>query len=249
MTTEHKTATAVHAALKQAGKATRVFFKHIPEAANDELPLVSSARTLLDTAKARKIKTQAEYEAVAADLLAIAALTRQVETERKAITSPVDAAKSELQAFFKGPAEFLVEATKINKAIMADYLERKAAKEAGQAAKQALKAEQLNSEADAAVAAGDLAKAAKLRQRAAAAGSKAIGEGSKVEGIATSQTYSAEVFDLQALIFAVAEGKAPAESLQANASWLNKHAQALKRDFNLPGVRLVNGTRIAARPS
>jgi len=61
----------------------------------------------------------------------------------------------------------------------------------------------------------------------------------KVEGISFQTRYSAEVFDLMALIKAVAEGKVPIVALEANTVFLNRQAVALRAEFKYPGVRVL----------
>jgi len=234
-------------ALKLAGKATTKFFKQVGPAANDNLPLVLSVNEVLDSARACKIKTQDQYEAVAAELQRIAALKKQVEAERVGITGHIDSAKKAVQQFFKGPAEFLADAEKLLKDAMAAYLQDLEVKAAKKAAATTDKVAELYDQADAAQRAGDHAGATKLRARAARLGTLNAAPDTKVDGIAASDTYSAQVADLMELVKAIAKGKAPIEAISANESWLNKQAQQLKHDFKLPGVQLVPGKRIAAR--
>jgi hypothetical protein len=61
----------------------------------------------------------------------------------------------------------------------------------------------------------------------------------KVDGISFQTRYSAEVFDMAALIKAVAEGRAPQIALEANTVFLNRQAVALKSEFKCPGVRVL----------
>ena len=73
-------------------------------------------------------------------------------------------------------------------------------------------------------------------------------EAQKVSGISGRVTYSAEVYDLKALIAAVAEGKAPIESLQADTKFLGAQARAFKKAGELyPGVASIASRGLAAR--
>jgi hypothetical protein len=67
----------------------------------------------------------------------------------------------------------------------------------------------------------------------------------RVEGVSFRDTYTAEVFDLMALVRAVATGLAPITLLQVNTTALNGMARALKNALALPGVRVISG-RVAA---
>lgn len=66
-------------------------------------------------------------------------------------------------------------------------------------------------------------------------------------GISTSQRWRAEVTDLKALCRAVAAGQASIEFVQPNLVALNALARAMKSTLNVPGVRAVAETTVAAR--
>ena len=61
----------------------------------------------------------------------------------------------------------------------------------------------------------------------------------KVAGISHSISYRAEVEDLDALVKAVAEGRAPKEAVVANVVYLNGLARAQKDAFSIPGVKVI----------
>ncbi len=62
----------------------------------------------------------------------------------------------------------------------------------------------------------------------------------KVEGLSATIRWSGEVTDINALVHAVAEGKAPIDLLQINTAELNRLAKALRSTMNVPGVRAVS---------
>lgn len=62
----------------------------------------------------------------------------------------------------------------------------------------------------------------------------------KVEGLVFSERWHAEVHDLMALVRAVAAGNAPLNFLVADMVSLNKQAQSLKSNLNIPGVKAVS---------
>lgn len=59
----------------------------------------------------------------------------------------------------------------------------------------------------------------------------------KVEGVSSRENWKAEVFDLKMLVAAVAAGTVPIAAIQANETFLNGQARALKAEFSYPGVR------------
>lgn len=60
----------------------------------------------------------------------------------------------------------------------------------------------------------------------------------KVSGIAVQKRYSAECFDLMALVRAVAAGQVPLQALEPNQTFLNRQAVALRNALQYPGVRV-----------
>lgn len=55
----------------------------------------------------------------------------------------------------------------------------------------------------------------------------------------TKKTWKADVFDLMALVKAIAAGTAPIQSVQADTVFLNQQARALKSAMNISGVRAL----------
>src|SRR3990167_2701272 len=68
----------------------------------------------------------------------------------------------------------------------------------------------------------------------------------KVAGIALTKRYSAQVINFQQLVKAVAEGKVPFMAIQANTTFLNQQARAMKEQLNYPGVKLVVEGNVSA---
>lgn len=62
----------------------------------------------------------------------------------------------------------------------------------------------------------------------------------KASGVSMRDQWSAEIFDFQELVNAVAAGKASIEAIKPNEPFLNAEARGLKAKLNYPGVRAVN---------
>jgi len=60
----------------------------------------------------------------------------------------------------------------------------------------------------------------------------------KVEGLSTREHWTANVFDLMALVKAVASGQVPVVAIQANVTFLNQQARSLKELCKYPGVKI-----------
>lgn len=68
----------------------------------------------------------------------------------------------------------------------------------------------------------------------------------ELNGATMKMYYSAKVINLEKLIKAVAEGKAPVNSLEPNMTVLNGLARSLKKEMKLDGVELIITTSMAA---
>lgn len=69
----------------------------------------------------------------------------------------------------------------------------------------------------------------------------------RVTGVSTREYWTAEVTDLKALVKAVASGACPLTYIEGNAKALNATMRASKGQMQIPGVRAVRKTGIAAR--
>ncbi len=211
----------------------------------------TAATAALARAEALVISNHEQYEAAVAELKAIKAKFNEVDGHRKELKKPLDEAVTKLQAFFRSPLDFLIRAESILKRKVLAYqqeqeiirrkeqakLDEAARKEQAKLAEQAAKA----------AAAGKVEKAELLQQRATTVvAHTVVREAPKVSGLSTRKTYSAEVTDLQALVKAVAEGRAPLSFLQANYTVLNQQARSLKTEFVCDGVKVIESDSLAA---
>ena len=69
----------------------------------------------------------------------------------------------------------------------------------------------------------------------------------KRQGVSVRENWKAEVVNLDLLVQAVAQHKAPLNCLQANQVALNQLARAQKQALSIPGVRAVNDAVVSAR--
>ena len=72
-------------------------------------------------------------------------------------------------------------------------------------------------------------------------------EKTKTDGLSFSWNYSAEIFDLKALVQAVANGKVSTQAISPNQIFLNMQARLMKDSFSIPGVVLRKERKVAAR--
>jgi hypothetical protein len=68
----------------------------------------------------------------------------------------------------------------------------------------------------------------------------------ELQGATIKEYWHAEIYDLRALCKAVGEGKAPLAYIDANMPTLNTLARRLMKELNIPGVKAVSTTSMAA---
>lgn len=156
--------------------------------ASDAVVLAGKAQRALKNAQSLVIDSLNMYQLASADLMAVKALAKDVESKRTAITGPLNQAVKAVNDLFRAPKEYLESAEIALKGALITYdreqkrkadeirreAERKAREErerieaeAREAARKAHEeADRIAAEAAAAAAAGDATKAAELEQAA-----------------------------------------------------------------------------------
>lgn len=214
-----------------------------------------SAETKASAALARAeqivIATDADYSNAANDLKDIKAKSAEIEAQRRELKRPIDEAAAKVQAFFRGPLDFLTRAESILKRKLLAYQqeqERKRREEQARLEEQARKErERIAAQAAKAAAAGKAEKAQALEERAATVVAPIIQrDPPKVTGLSTRENWRAECIDILALARAVAEGRAPVAYLQANDKVLGQQARSLKAQFVCDGVRVWKEDSLAS---
>jgi len=197
---------------------------------------------LYQKSKELKINSQESYEVAADALKQIKNRFKEIDTQRKKITSPLDAAKKEAMELFKKPLDQLSEAESILKRSMINYtteqeriareeterLKRLAEKQAEEERKK------LEARIERAESNGKIEKAEELKEKKESiipinvpivAPSIA-----KPSGVSYRDKWTAKVVDFSKL---TDEYKLP------NQSMLDKMAQASKGNAQIPGVEFI----------
>lgn len=215
--------------------------------------LSRGAAAALDLVQSFEITDDATYAIGAEELQGIKAKASALDTQRKAITKPLDEAKAAVMNLFRGPLEVLGQAEGILKSKLLGYQQevaRKAAEERA-AAEKAAQAERdrLQAEADALVAQGRAGEAAVKEQVAAmiVAAPPAAQAAPAAKGLATRETIEHEVVDLLALIQHVAAHPELVNLLAVDTVKLRAYVKGLGMQCNLPGVKVYPKQTIAAR--
>ncbi|MGE3923576.1 MAG: hypothetical protein AB7G13_11650 [Lautropia sp.] len=239
--------------------------------------MTKGAEQALAEARAIVIDSDEMFAIVADELRLLKTSTDALDTQRKSITQPLDAAKAQVMDLFRGPIELRRQAEQIMKSAMAAYTERKEAEarsrrleaerlarieqeKAREAAAAAAKAAQEAAEAAAAattvderMAAQDQASAAQAAalelEMAAAAPIVAVSAPAapKASGVSIRYSYGAECTDPMALIRHIAAHPELRNLLEVNQTALRQMANAQREAFNLPGCALRKSPVVSAR--
>lgn len=235
------------------------------EERDDVKDLVQQATGLHTQARSYVVATDLQYQSSAGELKGIKAARKALDEKKKEILEPALATIAAVRKLFKGPEGALEEAERLIKIQLIKYQERLAEIEREEQRKLEVAAQKERdrlrsletanlAKAQAAIERGDTkamekfeAKAEELGERAASVVAPVIQrEAPKVAGISTRATYSAVVFDLKALVIAAAEGKVPLSYVLPNDKLLGSQARSLQMQFVCPGVRVIEGTTMAA---
>lgn len=241
--------------------------------APDANQLNTRAHAALTMVESMVIDSQETYDLAADELKAIKSKSTTLETQRTAITGPINKALKAVNDLFRGPAQYLEQAEKIIKTKMLTYSaeQERIAAEERRKAEALVRAEQerlareaaakeaaAKAEADALMAAGNAEKAAEVQANAAieAASLAATAQVmtapvvevsvAKVSGISQRSVWKAECTDKAALIAYIAANPAFLNLVEVNASALNQMAKAMKETMQIPGVRAFEEKTLAA---
>lgn len=242
---------------------------HAPDAGQ----LNTRAHAALTMVESMVIDSQETYDLAADELKAIKFKSTNLETQRTAITGPINKALKAVNDLFRGPSQYLEQAEKIIKGKMLTYSaeQERIAAEERRKAEALVRAEQerlareaaakeaaAKAEADALMAAGNAEKAAEVQANAAieAASLAATAQVmtapvvevsvAKVSGISQRSVWKAEVTDKAALIAFIAANPQFQNLLEVNTSALNQMAKAMKDTMQIAGVRAFEEKTLAA---
>lgn len=192
----------------------------------DALTMIGKSASFLAEARAVKIGSRADAENASRQFKTLGDANRQLESARVAHKAPVNAIAKSIDQFFRPAKARISEARDIIQGKISDF-------EAGQAEKRA----KIEAEID--PAATEPADAA-----AAIAKLSTVAPSRAADGVRSVTRYSARVDDLRALVAAWLAGEVDSAAIIADEKYLNGLARQQKQDFKLPGVALVEKTRL-----
>ena len=230
----------------------------LPVISEDAKQVVRTAKKLIMKYGDYDIKIQAEYDVATEELKGVKTKIKEINSVFKPMKDHLNLAKKMLSDFFKPPIEELEGIERMIKGKILSYEEEKEKeyqKEQERLRKEAEKKEEkekakLERKAKKAEDAGDTALAEELREEKNDVFIPAtIPEEQHVSasGVSARDNWIAEVVDLDALVKAVSEGKAPLSFLAPDIVNLNKQAKATKDAVKYPGVRFKNKKTLAVK--
>lgn len=218
----------------------------------DAATLSRQTKMLVYSADSIAILSLGDYEEAGEELREVKKKHKELDTLRKSITKPMDEAKGGVMALFRAPLDFLEKAENILKGKMIAYANEQkkiqAAEEARARKAQRIEQERLEKEAMEAAKQGDIEQAAMLEAEAEMVPvSAAVAPIPTATGTSARQTWTAEVYDVDALMRAVLAGDVTPEVFLLNRPMLNGWARSMKTELKVPGVRAKPVDGLAAR--
>jgi vacuolar-type H+-ATPase subunit I/STV1 len=206
-------------------------------------PEVKTALTLVESANSVIIKDIDDYRYAQITMREIKDRIRELTDTRMAQTRPLDESKAKIISFFSGPLEKLEKAKNYLNNIMVRFAEEEESKrreeerrlqeEAKKRAEEEALGQALEAEA-----AGENQEAEQIISEPVYVPSiKIASEIPKSKESHLREIWDCDAFDLNLTVKAIAEGKAPIESVQYNITFLNAQARAYKSALNIPGTK------------
>jgi sorbitol-specific phosphotransferase system component IIBC len=218
---------------------------------NELMVLEKEAQEVDVQAQGLVVKSQAQYDAANDFLKAVKGLQQKVKDAFGPIIQKAYAAHKEAKAQETKQLDPLLKAESLVKNKMLTFWqEQERIRREEEARLQAIadkKRKEAEAKAEAARAAGNEAKAEKYEEKAAAVVAPTLAPMFDKGTVSVKKLYRAEVYDLMALIKAIAAGQAPISLVEANMVSLNAQARALKETMAYPGVRAVAEDNISTR--
>lgn len=241
----------------------------------DSEALTKTANDLLDSVRDLTIDCGEMYEIASEETKEIKTRKKALEDRRKTITAPLDEAKKNVMDLFRMPIVILTEAETVIKGKMIAYSNeqkavavaaQKKAEEAARAERQRMLEEAQKAEAEQkrllAEAEQNPEKAVELQrlaeEKAAQSNASALSAAMvttqvpavqvpKAKGASERVTWSAEVYDLPALLQFILDNPQYQHFIQPNMKELRAHAISMKENMKIPGVRAVGLSGLAIR--
>ena len=213
--------------------------------------LEGKALTTVTQAQELTVENQASYNYANNFLLAVKNLQRTVSDTFRPIIQAANATWKGALAEEKKHLEPLQKAEALVKLKMLEWMQEQERARRETEAKLQAKAEKERQEAlakaEAARANGKEARAEKYEEKATTIIAPQLAPSFDKGSVSVKKLYRAEVDSLAKLVEAIAIGKAPLMSVEANMTFLNIQARAMKETLDIPGVRIIVEDSLSSR--
>lgn len=220
----------------------------------DQTNQIESVQIMNKTANEITVNDQQEYE-FAADLLGdISNRIRQLDEIRKKLKAPILEAGRNIDNLFKIPIELGNTAKKLTQGKMLDYVAKVELERQEAELKLAREAEKLKKEAEAEalalIANGEDEAAQEILDNVDVMPTPSnVIEKPKASGVSTRSNWKCKVIDMEKLLKAILDKRAPISLIQINTVSANKYAKAVRNTLSIPGLEFYNDPNIAVRKS
>src|SRR3990167_4151422 len=213
--------------------------------------LEGKALTTVTQAQELTVENQASYNYANNFLRAVKELQKTISDTFRPIISAANLTWKGALAEEKKHLEPLEKAESLVKLKMLVWMQEQERARREVEAKLQAKAEKERQEAlakaEAARANGKEAQAEKHEEKAANIIAPCLSSSFDKGSVSVRKTYHAEVASLIELVKAVIDGKAPLMAIEANLTFLNSQARALKETLAYPGVRVIAEDNLSSR--
>lgn len=218
----------------------------------DQTNQIESVRIMNKVASDIAVEDQADYEFAADSLGNITSRIKQLDEMRKKLKAPILEAGKNIDNLFREPISLGESAKKIVQRKMLDYVakvEQERQEAEAEAARLAKKAkDEAEEEALALIDNGDDEGAQEILDNADVMPVPVdFIEKPKAAGVSMRSNWKCKVVNMEKLLTAILNKKAPISLVQIDTVAANKYAKALKDTLDIPGLEFYNDANIAVR--
>jgi len=218
---------------------------------NEIMELEQKSIAIDEQARAIIVKTQEQYDIANNFIVTVKDLQKEIKDTFAPMKKKASDAHKEIVSQETKHLEPLLKAEVFIKSKMMTYLHNQEAIRQEQERKLQVEAEKRRQEAlakaEVAREAGKETKAEKYEDKAAQIVAPILAPTVDKGNAIIKKLWRAEVYDLTALVKAVAEGKVPITVLEANSVILNNMAKTFKDTMSFPGVKFIGEDNLGIR--
>lgn len=210
--------------------------------------LLSEAAAAQNTASLIIIQNESDLQFATEQMNGMSKRVKELDTLRKSITSPLDAAKKNVMALFKPVTNnYQISIGKI-KSEIAKYTVQKEREAAEARAKAELEAQQTRKALEEKAKEAETPEQAEALQEAAAlVTAEPVAKIEKTKGLSTTKVWKAKVTDELAFLVYVATHPELAQCVEINVHAIERFVTATGGTITIPGIELTQEIRVSSR--